>query len=101
MIDVVAKVWEELFRIAKGRDLLPLLKQPGAFELGDPDEGWYVAVNGHRHEVEVRGSKVPPFTAYVQWNGWPAGLLTPMQGTIAAGEAANGETLVAWLQGVR
>lgn len=59
------------------------------------DDNWHIAINGHREPAKCStGEDVPPFACYVQWNGWPAGLITPAGGTIAAGEAANEDTLI-------
>ena len=38
--------------------------------------------------------RLPAFFVRVKWNGWPAGVITPAGGTIAAGELANEDTLV-------
>lgn len=43
-------------------------------------------------------TEVPAFHCYVEFNGWPAGLLSPYDGTFAAGEAANEETFIAALE---
>ena len=68
------------------------------------DEYWSVAVNGHQEEIALasdaafpgaQGISVPPFHAYVEYNGWPAGLLDPYGGSIAGGSAANEDTLIA------
>ena len=65
------------------------------------DDHWWIAVNGHKVDVEaqspqhVNPTPVPPFTAYVEFNGWPAGLIDPYGGTLAAGEIANAETFMA------
>lgn len=66
------------------------------------DEHWFVAVNGHKEEQALKrsnggGVTVPPFHFYLEFNGWPAGFLTPFGGTMAAGEAANEQTLIAAL----
>lgn len=72
----------------------------------DIGAGWWVAMNGQRHpiEVDVRDApgfgneshlaEVPAFAAYLMFNGWPAGILYPGSGTIAAGSAANEDTLI-------
>lgn len=59
------------------------------------DEQWWVAVNGHREEIACStGAKVPPFCAYVTFNEWPAGILHPDGGVLAAGAAANEDALI-------
>jgi hypothetical protein len=97
--DPIGRFWEQLMRIAKATDAAPLNKHEGCWEFGDPDRGWYVAVNAHEAPVKCyAGAEVPPFHAYVMWFGFPAGLITPAEGTIAAGAAANMDTLLAWLE---
>lgn len=69
---------------------------------GAVDEQWWIAINGHNEDTECsRGAKVPPFSAYVEFNRWPAGFLNPYSGTLAAGELANEDTLIAALQAAR
>lgn len=61
------------------------------------DERWWVAVNGHEVPVECSraGQPVPAFSAYVEFNGWPAGVLDPFGGFLAAGHLANEANLTA------
>jgi hypothetical protein len=61
--------------------------------IGDEDKGWGVRLNPTTETVEA----VEPFCAVATWNGWPAGIISPaLGGFIAAGEAANAASLVAW-----
>lgn len=72
----------------------PLNKHAGCWEL---DLGaWWIAVNGHGDGAKrcSRGPEVLPFNAYVEFNGWPAGLFDLCGGVMAAGEAANEGTLI-------
>lgn len=57
---------------------------------------WFVALHAQTGKLIAcsRGSKVPAFTFYIEWNGWPAGLIDPSGGVIAAGELANESTLI-------
>ncbi len=65
------------------------------------NDSWWVAVNGHKEDCEVvtpqskSPVKVPPFTAYLDYNGWPAGFIDPYSGTMAAGEKAHEQTFMA------
>lgn len=63
-------------------------------EIGDPDKGWGVKLNPTAEAI----GDVDPFHAVVTWNGFPAGIMDPMGGIIAAGDLANQETFVAWLK---
>jgi hypothetical protein len=68
------------------------------FEAGE----WWVAVNGHEQPQRCsRGARVPGFHAYVEFNGWPAGLVSAAGGTLAAGTAANEASLLAALRAVQ
>lgn len=60
------------------------------------DEHWEIAVNGKDHTAETAPFgqsqlpiKIQPFHCYVEFNGWPAGILSPHGGTFAAGSLAN------------
>ena len=68
---------------------------PGCWEHAI-DGTWWIALNGHAEPTECsRGASVPPYEMYVECNGWPAGILSPGDGVIAAGEGANEDTLIA------
>lgn len=73
----------------------PVNQYEGCWEVA-VDDNWWIALNGHKEAVKCsRGASVPPFTAYVEWNGWPAGFIDPRGGALAAGEAANEDTFCA------
>lgn len=61
------------------------------------DKQWFVALNGHDEPTACSKSRNPvmPYHIYVEFNGWPAGVLNPYGGCIAAGEAANETTFIA------
>ena len=69
------------------------------------DDAWFVAFNGYAEDTPTTGGKdamgqeVPvfPFSVYVEYHGWPAGMLTPSGGEFAAGAGANPGTFVAAL----
>lgn len=69
---------------------------PGCWE-HKLDERWEFAFNGHQQATVSSFSTVPvpPFSVYIQYNGWPAGVLGFCGGVIAAGEGANEETFLA------
>lgn len=71
---------------------------PGCWEY-QIDEQWWIAINGHDEPVTCStGARVDPFHIFVTYNGWPAGILTPFAGTLAAGAAANEETFIAAIE---
>ena len=80
--------------------IAPLDQHDGCWE-ADVDEHWFIAVNGHPEPRLMRKDQnlppVQPYTVYVEWNGFPAGILTYSDGCIAAGAAANEDTLIAAL----
>ncbi len=63
--------------------------------IGDPDNGWGARLNPTSAAIDG----IDPFTAHVSWNGFPAGVIDPSGGVIAAGELANEEAFRAWLEG--
>jgi hypothetical protein len=59
------------------------------------DEHWWVAVNGHNKPILCSTeASVPPFSIYVVFNGWPAGIIDAHGGCLAAGALANEETFL-------
>jgi hypothetical protein len=85
----------------------PLNRYSGAIGI-QVDENWHVAANGHALSKEYQPPKgmkarILPFHFAVWWEGWLAGMLftdgTALDGNIAAGEAANIETLTEALEG--
>jgi hypothetical protein len=76
----------------------PMNRHPGCWEYR-VDENWVIAVNGHRDERQTKaGVRVMPFSCYVEFNGWPAGVIDPTGGIIAAGGLANETTFIAALK---
>jgi hypothetical protein len=72
--------------------------QPGCQELSI-DEHWWFALNPHRETIECsKGVKVPAYSIYFEFNGWPAGECTSLGGVIAFGARANEDTLIAALE---
>lgn len=65
-------------------------------ELGDNADGWHVVFN----PTDNRIGNVEPFSARVKWNGWPAGIIGPSGGILAAGDLASESTLIEWLKGI-
>lgn len=62
------------------------------------DELWHIELNGHQQDLpDVDGLPLKPYHCHIKFNGWPAGILNPRGGCIAAGEAANEETFIAAL----
>lgn len=66
---------------------------PGCWER-KLDQRWTIALNAHGTDQEYGDVTVPPFNAYLVYNGWPAGFVDPFGGVMAAGAAANEDTLI-------
>jgi hypothetical protein len=77
----------------------PLNEIVGCWEV-KVDARWWLACNGHKEPLVCsRGVTVQPFTFYVEYNGWPAGVFyVDGEGQFAAGNGANVETFVAALE---
>jgi hypothetical protein len=91
-------VFAGLSRLAAQAGVTAIDKLPGCWEI-QIDEQWFVAVNGHETELrDSKGHRVPPYHAFLEYNGWPAGVINPFAGFIAAGESANEETLIAAIE---
>jgi hypothetical protein len=54
------------------------------------DDDWTVAVNPHPTPRDYRGSAIQPYHCHVYWRDWPAGILTPFEGVMAAHPDAEG-----------
>lgn len=85
--------WEALIALAHAKGAAPVSKHAGCWEV---ECGlWKIALNGHPRPMPCSlGIEVPRLSAYVEFNGWWAGLIEPTGGTIVAGEAANLSTLI-------
>lgn len=61
---------------------------------------WRIVFNGgaKTREQDDHAPKLPPFSVYVEFNGWPAGIIGPSGGILAAGDAANEDTFIAAIE---
>lgn len=62
--------------------------------IGSPDDGWGVTLNATADTLD----DVEPFNSTVTWNGFPAGIVAPNGGVLAAGSLANEAALCEWLE---
>lgn len=93
MSEAFAKVVEMALALG-ARDVAT---KPGCWEhaWGETPE-WYVAINPHLEPTDCsRGVTVDPGYLFIAFNGWPAGMLHPGGGAIAAGAAANEDSFIA------
>lgn len=76
----------------------PMTKYEGCWE-HQVDDNWWIAINGHGDDKKCsKGPNVKPYCCYVEFNGFPAGLLNPYGGAIAAGIVANEDAFISALQ---
>lgn len=91
-VDGTEPIFLTMGALCHARGLTPLNRHPGAIKVR-VDEHWTFWVNGSAGQVTVAGGLgLPRFNAYVEYNGWPAGIIGPAGGVLAAGEAANEDT---------
>jgi len=58
------------------------------------DEHWHISINGHAEMTpNSKGAPVPPFSVWVEFNGWPGGIVNAHGGTLCAGAIANEKEL--------
>ena len=93
-----SEFWDEFCALAGEMGAAPLNKRRECWTVA-LDSRWWLAVNGQNYRVHALSPTgirhpVPPFSVYVEFNGWPAGLIDPHGASIAAGSLANIGTLV-------
>jgi hypothetical protein len=97
----VSAVFAGIVELAIAKGAQSIRDLPGCWEM-QIDAEWWVAVNGHAETTPCsHGAEVAPYTAYLEYNGWPAGIVNPKGGIVAAGEAANEGTLLRALEAAR
>ena len=62
-------------------------------ELGSRNSGWGVVLNASESDEPT----LPQYSVAVSWGGFPAGVIDPNGGVIAAGSVANERTFREWL----
>jgi hypothetical protein len=99
MTEQICEAFDWIAQVGVAAGAAPLNKHPACWEYRIDDK-WWLAVNGHRAPMLCSHSEIPvdPFTAYVEYNGWPAFLVNPRGGHGADGEGANEDTFIAALQ---
>lgn len=101
-MEPITVLFNEIAELCLARGIENIKDMPGACYLRVDDQ-WELAVNGHKEDVKCEpsgtmGATIPPFHAAVWFNGWLAGFVAPFGGCLAAGEAANEDTLTAAIQ---
>ncbi len=94
---MICEAFGVLAELILAQGVRDLHMQPGVYELAI-DSRWKVAVNAHREPEAWGGAEIPPYSAAIEYNGWPAGLIDQHGGIIAAGECANENTFIEAMQ---
>lgn len=91
----IVEAFYAIAELAEALGVSDISQQPGCWE-HQVDERWWFAVNAHPQDNRCsRGPEVPAFHAYVEFNGWPAGVFHPVAGgEFAAGTEANEDEFV-------
>lgn len=80
---------ELLLEYALSLGVTPDLIKKGIWE-NEIDKHWKVKLNGQTEKVE----NVPGLSWYIEFNGWPAGIMNVLgEGVLCAGAAGNEENL--------
>lgn len=87
----ICELWLQIIERLADRFGRPIPKR--LLELGNCDEGWRVRFNATSKQID----EIEPLAICVEWCGWPAGIIDAGGGVIAAGDAANQDTLIEWL----
>jgi len=58
------------------------------------DEHWFIKINGHSKEVKG----LPAYCMEIEYDGFPAGNISPFDGTMLAGEEINEDEFIAAVQ---
>ena len=89
MVDQIAEAFARIAALGGALGVRNVNKLPGCWE-HQVDERWWISLNGHKETIkDSHGAEVPGFHAAIEYNGWPAGIISPIGGIIAAGEGAN------------
>lgn len=85
-----SEVWELVCQISVKDGTGPLNKMVEPWHK-KVDDRWEFWVNGTTTDLPMTADlpALKRFEMYVTFNGWPAGILDPNSGSLAAGEAAN------------
>jgi hypothetical protein len=91
--DALLKFWDLAVALRKKDGVPPPGKLEGLW-IRKLDEQWLMKCNGHAEKIDG----VPPFSFYIEFNGWPAGIIDAQGSTFAAGQLANFLTFVSVLE---
>lgn len=89
----ISQVFALVAELAQLDGAAPISSWPGLWERGI-DEQWTIVANGHSTPMRYKNMDIPPYNHVVLYNGLLAGMFTPFDGTIAAGQEANEDSLI-------
>ncbi len=55
------------------------------------DEHWFIKINGHSKEMKG----IPAYCMTIEYDGFPAGIISPFDGMMVSGEVINEDALIA------
>jgi len=94
----IAEAWYLVTQLAmrelETRGYANLREYPGILELELESGRWKFEI--HAQDQEIDGLKMPDVR--IHFNGWPAGVMGPGGGLMAAGEVANEDAMIATLK---
>lgn len=97
----ISRAMAEIGLLAEALGVERINEMDGCWEY-QVDSHWSISVNGHPEPTKnSRNADVPPFSVYIEFNGWPAGIIDPFGGVIAAGAVANEAAFIDALRNAR
>lgn len=89
------KIFELVTELAIKDKVVPIMDKIWERKI---DKHWKIVVNGYNETKELCGIEIPAYHIYVEFNGFPAGLINPFDGIICAGKEANIERFIGALE---
>jgi len=78
----ISEAFSEIANLAMRLGVTNINQREGCWE-HRIDDKWWIAINGHPEPVRCsKGAEVPAYNAYVEFNGWPVGLINPYGGAL-------------------
>ncbi len=96
----IPQVFAKIVELCEALGVSNIKELPGCWKHRIDDQ-WKIWVNGHDRPITIRWPgvirdkvEIPPFHAYIEFEGWPAGLVSPKGGTMVAGRVAHKDTFI-------